>query len=420
MLNLRTLAPCSRKALRKLQAAALALASFSLAGFAPAIYAQNASKYWHTRGAQILDSSNQPIRMHGVNWYGFETTNLVVGSLYAQDYRTILQAVKNNGYNVIRLPFSNQLIETNPLPAAGQISFSNASGPINTDLQGAHALKIMDKIIEDAGKLGLHVILNNHRSEAGSSAEATGLWYTADYPESSWLQDWATLAERYRNNPTVVGMDLRNEPHNAYAGGSCWTGDTNTAAAGCPVNDLLHNWPEAATRAGERIQQVNPYLLIFVEGVDEYDNNYYWNGGQLRGVAQYPVVLPRARHVVYSAHDYGPVEYQQPFFNSTTTYGSLSTLWDQTWGYISTNKQAPVWLGEFGTTDVATDLVSDVNGSQGQWFSSLATYVALHPNLSWTYWALNGSDRYGLLDPTYDPAPASPLKQAILSILQIE
>ncbi len=390
-----------------------------LLAFTSAVQAQESSQYWHTKGAQILDSSNNPIRMHGVNWYGFETTNLVVGGLYAQDYKTILKAVKQNGYNVIRLPFSNQLVETNPLPASGQIAFSNASGPINTDLQGAHALKIIDKIIKYAGKLGLHVILDNHRSEAGSSAEDSGLWYAPDYPESTWLDDWATLAERYRNNATVIGMDLRNEPHNAYAGGSCWTGDTNTNAAGCPVNDLLHNWPEAATRAGERIQQVNPYLLIFVEGVDEYDNNYYWNGGQLRGVGQYPVVLPRANHVVYSAHDYGPVEYQQPFFTNAT-YASLSTLWDQTWGYISTNKQAPVWLGEFGTTNDAASLVSDVNGSQGLWFSSLATYITLHPNLSWTYWALNGSDRYGLLDPNYDPTPASALKQSILATLQVE
>ncbi len=148
------------------------------------------------------------------------------------------------------------------------------------------------------------------------------------------------------------------------------TGDTNTAAAGCPYNDLLHNWPAAAERAAEQIQQINPHLLIFVEGVDEYDSTYYWNGGQLRGVAQYPVVLRRAKHLVYSAHDYGPNLYQQPWFNSTTTYQSLSTLWDQTWGYVSSGDTAPVWVGEFGTTNVATDIVNDDAGAQGQWFSS--------------------------------------------------
>ena len=408
------------RATRTAHAFGLAAATLFGAFVGPAAHAQKAADYWHTKGSQIVNASNQPIRMHGVNWYGFETTNLVVGGLYAQDYKTILNAVQSNGYNVIRLPFSNQLVESNPLPATGQIAFANAAGPINTDLQGLHALAIMDKIIDYAGTLGLHVILDNHRSEAGGSAEASGLWYTDAYPEASWLTDWATLTERYINTPTVIGMDLRNEPHNAYAGGSCWTGDTNTNAAGCPFSDLLHNWPAAATRAAERIQAINPHLLIFVEGVDEYDNNYYWNGGQLRGVATNPLTLSKPNHLVYSAHDYGPVEYQQPWFTSTETYADLATLWDQTWGYISTAGTAPVWVGEFGTTNVATDIVNDPNGSQGQWFSSLVTYIALHPRLSWTYWALNGSDRYGLLDSNYDPTPASPLKQEVLSIIQEE
>ncbi len=378
---------------RKAHALTLAAAAL-LGGFCTAAaHAQSAANYWHTKGSNIVNASGQTIRMHGVNWYGFETTNLVVGGLYAQDYKTILKAVQSNGYNVIRLPFSNQLVESNPLPAAGQIAFSNAAGPINTDLEGLHALGIMDKIIDYAGTLWLHVILDNHRSEAGSSAEDSGLWYTSAYPEASWLNDWATLTQRYLSKPTVIGMDLRNEPHNAYAGGSCWTGDTNTNAAGCPFSDLLHNWPAAATRAAERLQAINPHLLIFVEGVDEYDNNYYWNGGQLRGVATNPLALSKPNHLVYSAHDYGPVEYQQPWFTSAETYQDLATLWDQTWGYISTAGTAPVWIGEFGTTNVDTDIVADANGSQGQWFSSMVVYIALHPKLSRTYWAMNGSDR---------------------------
>jgi len=31
--------------------------------------------YWHTSGNQILDSNNQTVRIAGVNWYGFETTD---------------------------------------------------------------------------------------------------------------------------------------------------------------------------------------------------------------------------------------------------------------------------------------------------------------------------------------------------------
>ncbi len=166
------------------------LATFCLAVlFATAAHAQTG--YWHTSGSQILDSGGKVVRIAGVNWYGFETTDEVVHGLWAQDYKFILNAIKNNGYNVVRLPFCNQMVETPIIPS--NISYQNGSGPINTDLKGLNSLQIMDKIVGYAGQIGLHVILDNHRSEAGNSAEANGLWYTTQYPESAWISDWVLL-----------------------------------------------------------------------------------------------------------------------------------------------------------------------------------------------------------------------------------
>src|SRR5215831_3151392 len=132
---------------------------------APA-WAQGAG-YWHTSGNQLLDSNNQPVRLAGVNWYGFETTDHIIHGLWAQDYKAILNTIKNNGYNVIRVPFSNEVVESNPVPT--NLSFNN-SGPINTDLQGLTSLQVLDKIVSFAGSIGLRVVLDNHRSEAGNSA----------------------------------------------------------------------------------------------------------------------------------------------------------------------------------------------------------------------------------------------------------
>lgn len=150
-----------------------------------------------------------------------------------------------------------------------------------------------------AGTLGLRVILDNHRSEAGDSAESSGLWYTGSYPESAWINDWTNLATHDANNTTVIGFDLRNEPHNAYSGGACW--DCGGA----------NDWHLAAARAGNAVLAVNPKLLIFVEGTDAYNNDYYWWGGNLEGVQNSPVTLSGANQLVYSAHDYGPSVYGQ-------------------------------------------------------------------------------------------------------------
>jgi endoglucanase len=365
--------------------------------------------YWHTSGAQIYDANNVPVRIAGINWYGFETTDAVVHGLTSQDYKEILQSIQSNGYNTIRIPFSNQVIETPTASSNLNISYWHNFGPINTDLQGLNSLQILDQIINYAGSIGLKVILDNHRSEAGNSAESNGLWYTSSYPESAWINDWTMLAARYANNPTVIGFDLRNEPHNAYSGGSCWD-------CGSSTND----WHLAAERAGNAVLGVNPQLLIFVEGTDAYNNDYYWWGGNLEGVANSPVTLSVANRLVYSAHDYGPNEYQQSWFNGNTTPASLDAVWTTHWAYISQQQIAPVWLGEFGTENSDSDVQGTAAGSQGQWFQSLIAFLSANPTLNWTNWALNGEDNYGLLDSNYDPTPVDALKQSSLASIQFK
>ena len=393
----------------------------ALAMSLPSAFAQGAGS-WHTAGSQILDSNNQTVRIAGVNWYGFETTDELAHGLWAQDYHTVLSEIKSNGYNVIRIPFSNQMVETPIVPT--NFTQSVNGQPANTDLVGLNALQILDKIITAAGADGLRVILDNHRSEAGNSNEANGLWYTSSYPESAWINDWKTLATRYQGftdangNPIVIGMDLRNEPHllaNGGSTGACWTGDTSTS--GCPVTNTAQNWPAAATRAANAILAINSNLLIFVEGNDCYSGSCGWQGGNLQGVASNPVSLSVANRLVYSAHDYGPNLFAQPWFNSSTTLSSLESIWTKYWAYISMNNTAPVWVGEFGTDNNNTDIQNTAAGSQGQWFQSLVTFLQNNPNLSWTYWALNGEDSYALLTSQYSGIQNS-LKQNLLATIQ--
>jgi len=382
----------------------LLLLSFAVLLLAAPIATPAATGYWHTSGNQILDSSNQPVRISGVNWYGFETTDFIVHGLWAKDYKTILNTIRSLGYNVVRIPFSNQMVESNPVPT--NISYYNG-GPINTDLEGLTSLQILDKIVTYAGQIGLRIILDNHRSEAGNSAEDNGLWYTDAYPETAWINDWVSLATRYNGNSTVIGFDLRNEPHTGNGGAATWgTGD--------PTSD----WRLAAQMAGNQVLAVNPHLLIFVEGIQAYGDDWYWWGGNLEGAAAYPVALSVANQLVYSAHDYGPNEYEQTWFTDATSYASLAAVWTQYWAYLAIDKIAPVWLGEFGTENDAADLQSTVAGSQGQWFQSMVQFLHSNTEINWTYWALNGEDSYALLDSEYDATPPSALKQAMLASIQ--
>lgn len=378
---------------------------------APAATPAAGAGYWHTSGNKILDAAGGTVRIAGINWYGFETPDEIVHGLWSQDYHAVIDNIKALGYNTIRIPFSNQMVE-NPIVPQG-ISNYNSTGPINLDLVGLNALQDLDKIVTYAGQDGLKVILDDHRSEAGESAEQNGLWYTADYPNQKWLADWTTVAKRYAGNNTVIGFDLRNEPHTpagvAYAQGATWgSGDPNT-----DVRLAYQN-------AGNAVLAADPNALVFVEGIGETPNSAggldsTWWGGDLALAGQFPVTLSSPGHVVYSAHDYGPTLFQQTWFNSSTTSASLDAVWNKYWGYLYAQNTAPVWVGEFGTGNGATDVSDSTPGSQGQWFSSLISYIASNPSMGWTYWALNGEDSFALLDNGYDATPVNAAKQRLLA-----
>ena len=220
----------------------------SLAAFHPhQAHAQTnlGSGYWHTSGNQILDSNNQPVRIAGINWFGFETSNYVAHGLWSRDYKDMLNQIASLGYNTIRLPFSDQLFDSGSTP--NSISFYGQNGPINTDLQGlTTGLQIMDKIINYGGSIGLKFILDQHRPDSGAQS---ALWYTSQYPESRWISDWTMLAKHYLGNTAVIGADLHNEPHSP----ACW---------GC--GDTSVDWRLAAERGGNAVLAVNPNWLIFV------------------------------------------------------------------------------------------------------------------------------------------------------------
>ncbi len=140
---------------------------------------------------------------------------------------------------------------------------------------------------------------------------------------------------------------------------------------------------------------MNPNWLILVEGVDhnvQGNNSQYWWGGNLTGVANYPVVLDVPNRVVYSPHDYGPGVSSQPWFNDPTFPSNLPAIWDQTWGYISKQNIAPVLVGEFGGRNV------DMSSTEGKWQNTLVDYIRAN-NLYFTYWSLNpnSGDTGGLL-----------------------
>jgi endoglucanase len=371
----------------------------------PAKAAAPRAGYWHTAGSRIVDSTSRTVRIAAVNWFGMEDRYYVPAGLEHRPLDDIIARVAQLGFNAIRLPFSNELVERNPL--------IQQHIQANPGLRGLHALQVLDRIVAAAGRHHLRIILENARSNAGTVPQQNGLWYTPQYPERVWLHDWVFLAKRYQGNPTVVGMDLRDEPHTAGPGPWSLKTYLHQGATWGPyagISNPATDWRAAAERAGNAILAVNPHLLIIVEGIQQYPDpkaprgvSPYWWGGVLYPAATYPVQLAVPHQLVYSPHEYGPNKSSMPYVGPTMTYAVMVRVWQSHWGlFLPPGKQqTPIFLGEFGTCGSSPRCVADTKPrSQGLWFSFLMRYLREHPQIGWAFWALNGTSHSG--DPIYN------------------
>ena len=168
------------------------------------------------------------------------------------------------------------------------------------------------------------------------------MWYKGTVTSEQFYQAWEWVTTRYRTNDTIVAMDIKNEPHggaNAVAARK-WDGSTD-----------VDNFKYACETAGRRILAINPNVLILCEGIEIYPRpasrgvehrrgptDYFntWWGGNLRGVRDYPVNLGANQdQLVYSPHDYGPLVFEQPWFQGTFDKNSLTNdVWRPNWLYI--------------------------------------------------------------------------------------
>ena len=332
--------------------------------------------YLHTDGGTIRDASGREVILSGLNWFGLETDNLAPHGLWARGYKSMLDQIAKLDYNCLRLPFSNELFDANLQPNG--VDYSQ-----NADLKGLNGLEIMDRIIVEAGKRGLKIILDQHRPTTDSQS---ALWYTVELTQAEWIDQWKTLAQRYLGNDAVIGADLHNEPS-----GDC------TWGSGDPLTD----WAKAAETCGNEILKVNPNWLIFVEGiekiVDKFDNvmDWTWQGGELIDARVDPVKLAIPGRLVYSSHDYGPSVYNQGWFSDPKFPDNLPSFWDFHWGYLQKQGIAPLLVGEFGGPSVGTD-------PEGVWQRRLVDYLKVN-RIHYTYWAFNANsaDTGGLLEPDW-------------------
>ncbi|HEX3132959.1 MAG TPA: cellulase family glycosylhydrolase [Planctomycetota bacterium] len=354
--------------------------------------------FWHTDGNQIKDAAGNVVRFSGVNWHGMDSENLIPHGLWGQanpaNVHTIedhLDQMKATGFTLIRLAFSSEIF----IP--GQQPKQTAIDPTkNASLLNKTCLEILDHLVASAGARGIRIILDYHRLVGGGASEG-GLWYDGSHPESQWIANWKVLAARYKNDPTVVGVDLFNEVH----GPVTWKGDNV---------DVANNWRWAAKRCANEILAVHPDLLICVQGLHAYNGEGGWWGAVHLGLKDFPLTVNVANRLVYEIHDYGPVVWDQPFHQTSAGFpASLPAHWDNQWGFVHNDGIGPIWVGEWGSflDQGKIDALGSGFHDRGVreitgWFPTLRDYIA-SKHLSWTWWCWTpeSHDTGGILNDDY-------------------
>ena len=112
----------------------------------------------HTCGKDVVDKRGRFFKLTSINWYGASEERLVPGGLDKRPISEIVKLIKTMGFNSVRLPFSNQMLEEKKVDPR----YLEA----NPDLIGKTPLEVFDEVVKSLSKENIGVILNNHTSHA--------------------------------------------------------------------------------------------------------------------------------------------------------------------------------------------------------------------------------------------------------------
>lgn len=307
-----------------------------------ALTPQASAQFAHTAHKQIVDGAGKPLLLRATNlgnWLvpeGYmwlfeggpqspaEIRALLRELLGPEESAAFWQKYRENyvarddiillhkaGFNTIRVPLHYSLFE------------SDADG-----------FKLLDQLILWCRAEGLYVVLDMHAAPGGQTG--TNIDDSAGYPwlyQSPQAQEhliavWRRLATRYRDEPTVLGYDLLNEPIPTYPKLK-------------PLNSLLE--PLYKKLSGE-IRKVDIHHILFLGGA-QWDGNFSIFG------------KPFDANVAYTFHKY----WTAPDDRVLKQYIDFRERYD-----------VPIWMGESGEN---TD----------DWISQFVK--ALEKNdIGWAFW----------------------------------
>ncbi len=359
--------------------------------------------------AQIVDMDGNPVWMTGCNWFGYNVGSQVFDGVWSQNMHKMLNEIADHGFNLLRVPMSTEILlqwkNGDPDPMIKVNEWENPELTVEGIVGGTpmYSFDIWNKAVEWCRENGMKIMIDIHSATTASSGHQLPLWYDSNFSTDDWLEALSWFADYYKDDDTIIAIDLKNEPHGKNDGQGMAIWDDSTAE---------NNWKYAAERGAAAVLEKNPNLLIMVEGIevypkfeigsdwnspavdyahygDESKQPYYgaWWGGNFRGARDYPVDLGEYQsQLVYSPHDYGPLVYAQTWFDKDFTRQTLlDDYWYDTWAYLVEENISPLLMGEWGGF---IDEEHDPTGDNLKWMTILRDYM-IEKKIHHTFWCFN-------------------------------
>lgn len=368
--------------------------------------------------AEIVDMQGNPVWLTGCNWFGYNVGSQVFDGVWSLNMHWALDSIADHGFNLLRVPMSTQiLLQWKNNEPDEMVKINQYSNPELTieGIEGGtpkYSFDIWNQAVEWCRENGIKIMMDIHSAETASAGHQAPLWYTDKYSTDDWLEALNWFADYYKDDDTIIAIDLKNEPHGKKDEGKFAKWDDST-------DD--NNWKYAAERGAEAVLSANPNLLVMVEGIEVYpkfekgfdwnspstDYSHYgeseyqpyhgaWWGGNFRGARDYPVDLGEHQsQLVYSPHDYGPLVWEQEWFKKDFTRETLlEDYWYDTWAYLVEEKKSPLLMGEWGGFLGE----KDPTGDNEKWMGILRDYM-IDKRIHHTFWCFNenSGDTGGLI-----------------------
>lgn len=328
----------------------------------------NAQLPWlHTDGKWIKDDQGNIVFLHGTNFEGYEYGNYSRNPQFFNHTEWDYKKIADMGFNVVRLPIAWQYIE-----------------PVEGQYDEGYFTQFVDKDIGFAKKYGLYIILDFHQYGWSPWFLRSGIpsWMVSSYPvtieglkqaiKDFWLgkgpngteatqtnpsmkdrmiKVWEYLAQRYKDESTIAGYDLFNEPYDL---------DVPT--------DYVYDFYE-----------------VLIDNISTVDNNHIFiYEGATNSTYSYGRLLNKD-NIIFSHHLY----LTQSGYSGDITQleGYLLGKLDYPESNPMKNWNIPIYVGEFGS--IGPDGNNFPNGSQ---FMHDLPLLFNKYNFHWTVWSYSNSN----------------------------